>query len=637
MGFFNNLSENRKKYLTFTLLAALGFLIYSNTFHGAFIFDDHEMIEENPAITGLSNFSNTSGARYVTNFTFALNYALGGYDTFGYHIVNTLIHVFNAISVYLLVAVTFKTPFMRAGRDAKDAAHGIALVASLFFLIHPVQTQAVAYLSQRYASLATLFYLLSVILYAKSRLEEGETRRFISWAFYAGAFITTVLAQKSKEISFTLPAMLAFYEFTFFGNEKAAGKRLLGLMPFLLCMAIIPAQRFTAAAVSQGGGEAASKVGMMLREEMSVLPRFDYLVTQFRVIVTYLRLLVLPVNQNLDYDYPEFHSLFTPQVFLSFVFLVCVFSSAVYLYVLGRREKNPYAVFMAFGVLWFFITISIESSIIPISDVIFEHRLYLPGAGIIAAASALIFYLMGKRPGLRKIISASLAAIMVLFSAASFKRNFVWADELGLWRDVAEKSPGKARAYSNIGYALVRKDRFSEAIPYFEKVIMLKPDFFGAYNNLGNVLVQRGDYGGSIKYFKRAIELKPDNWKAYNNLGYALAQAGDPQTAVESLEKAVRLRPDYADAYSNLGFALAASGRKDEALAALWRAVKLQPGSADIRNNLANVFLMSGSLDEAVEQYQIALSIDPGHDNARINLSNALRRRDGGNLPGRGK
>jgi len=310
------------------LLSLLATLIYSNTFSSPFHFDDKFNIVENPQIKDLSNFLGFSGSRAVGFLSFALNYHFNGLNVFWYHLVNLLIHITNGFLVYSLVLLLFKACASDHGSQQLPtlnsqlaAAPWVALVTALLFVCHPIQTQAVTYIVQRFASLVALFYLLTLVCYVKWRLASPEARSRYLW--YAGALLSTVLAMKTKENSFTLPFMILLVEAVFF--RPGTKKQWLLLVPFLLTLLIIPVSRGDALGEAEG-----------FARDATAISRSDYLFTQFRVIITYLRLLVLPINQNLDYDYPIYHSLFEPTVFLSFLFLSSLFALSLYLLFASR-------------------------------------------------------------------------------------------------------------------------------------------------------------------------------------------------------------------------------------------------------------------------------------------------------------
>jgi tetratricopeptide (TPR) repeat protein len=540
------------------LIALVGLLAYSNTFNSLFMWDERQFIVENTVIKNLSNFAHPSQAekygemyeamkrRYAGFLTFAINYRLHGLDVRGYHIFNLAVHISNALLVYLLLVLTFRTPFMKES-NLKQYAGQIALFSSLLFVSHPVQTEAVTYVFQRLASLVAFFYLLSLVLYIKSRLSEGKGR----YGLYALSFVSAVLAMKTKENAFTLPVMISLYEFLFF--EGSYKRRVLWLAPMLLTMAIIP---LTLADFDPG------RIGEGSRgyEEIS---RPDYLFTQFRVIITYLRLLFLPVNQNIDYDYPMFHSFFAPEVLASFVFLSAVFAFAVYL-VNRSKSGRPELRLIGFGVIWFFMALSVESSIIPIPMLINEYRMCLPSAGIAGALTAGLFVLMGWRESTarRKLGFPVLCSVVVVLSVATYSRNNVWRSEIGLWEDVVKKSPLEERAHNNLGNAYLDDGAFEKALREFRVALNLEPNYRDAYFSLGVAYYKIGRFEDAIKQFRFSLILKPNDSIAYNEMGIAYAQNGQLNDAMICFKKAIEIDPHNDMARNNLSRALKKTGEK---------------------------------------------------------------------------
>ncbi|HET6464341.1 MAG TPA: tetratricopeptide repeat protein, partial [Nitrospiria bacterium] len=217
------------------LIGLIAPLIYSNTFSASFHLDDAQNIVDNPKIKHLASLLDFSGSRYVGFLTFALNYRFGGLSLFGFHLVNLMIHMTNGILVYILIRLLFQAPRLAPQPAFAAAPPAIALCTALLFVVHPLQTQAVTYIVQRFASLASLFYLLTVVCYLRWRLCPPESKRRSLW--YAAAFLMTLLAMKTKEITFTLPAMLLLLEFVAFGPPTR--KQWIGLIPFFLTLPLI--------------------------------------------------------------------------------------------------------------------------------------------------------------------------------------------------------------------------------------------------------------------------------------------------------------------------------------------------------------------------------------------------------------
>jgi Tfp pilus assembly protein PilF len=462
-------------------------------------------------------------------------------------------------------------------------SRAIAWFAAALFAVHPVQTEAVTYIVQRFTSLATMFSLAALVLYAKMRLLQESERPFSAKALslYLFSLVSIILAMKTKEIAITLPVIVALYEFFFFRGPIRSTWPV--LTPILLTLLIVPASLLN---VQRPLGEIFSAVS----DQTGLQPptgRWDYLATQFRVVTTYTRLLLLPVNQNLDYDYPVSGAFFSPSVFLSFLFLLGLLLAAIFLYIRSSRGTDRLLRLPSFGILWFFITLSVESSVVPIPDVIFEHRVYLPSVGAfitLAAAGGMAATRRFRRTARLPIILA--ASLIIALSGATYHRNRVWESDLGLWEDVVAKSPGKSRAHYNLGNILKRDGRIDEAIEHYLTAIHLKP-FSAAYNNLGMAYQDKGMPDVAIEQYRQAIHLQQDNATAHNNLASAYWEMGRIDEAIEQFEIAVKIEPDYVNARYNLGMAYEGKGLMDKSIEQFETAMKLDPGDLSIAEALA--------------------------------------------------
>jgi len=603
------------------LLSLLATLIYSNTFSAPFVFDDIKNIVDNPQVKDLKNFLYLSGSRYVGFLSFALNHYFGGLHVVGYHLVNLFIHITNGFLVYSLVLLLFKAESQHSSLTTHDSplttVPWIALAAAMLFVAHPIQTQAVTYIVQRFASLVTLFYLLTVVCYLKWRLASSETRSRYLW--YGGAVLSTVLAMKTKENSFTLPFMILLVEAIFF--RSSTRKRWLALLPFLLTLPIIPLSHPGA----MGEGEAG------FAQETTEISRSNYLFTQFRVIVTYLRLLFLPIQQNLDYDYRIYHSILEPAVLFSFLFLLSIFVLSLFVIFHSRlTTQDSQLRLMGFGMVWFFLTLSIESSIIPIKDVIFEHRLYLPSVGFFMALS--IGAMMGREWLQRQGIPAvwgmiGFGVIVMVLSATTYQRNLVWHDGMTLWQDVVEKAPQKARGYNNLGNAMAQRGELVEAIKHYREALRINPAYVDAHNNLGNAMTQRGELVEAVKHYREALRINPAYVDAHNNLGNAMTLRGELVEAMKYYREALRINPASVDAHNNLGTVMLKRGELLEAIKHYREALRIDPASVDAYNNLGNAMTQRGELAEAMKYYREALQINPASVDAHYNLGTAMLKR----------
>jgi hypothetical protein len=550
-----------KRLVHLAVVFLLGLTVYSNTFNVPFQWDEDTFIKNNPVVKDLSFFLNPSLAkgehyvslseRYVGFLTFALNYKIHGLDVTGYHVFTLAIHILNAILVYFLVVLTFRTPFLEPSSLRYTSGH-IGLLAALLFVCHPLQVEAVTYIFQRFASLVTFFYLLSVVMYIKARLaaagpptgaqgtKSPEKRPAVparrALFFYLFSFVSAVLAMKTKENAFTLPMTIMLYEFLFFRGSRKL--RIAFLLPLSFTLLIIPA---TLLATTGHMTPRFDPTATVYRD----IPRWDYFITQARVLITYTRLLFLPVNQDIDYDYPVFHSLTAAPVFFSFLFLSVIICSIAYLLYRSRSRRELRLV--AFGLVWFFITISVESSIEPLPQVIDEYRMYLPLAGIMTAAAASLF-LLKARVRSRKTGAAVIlfgVCLTILLSTAAYTRNSVWRTKIGLWEDTVAKSPRKANPHINLGVAYHLAGKLDKAIQQYQSALRLEQFRKEPYFYLCDAYARKNQTDAAISYCQIALSIDPHNIQSHYNLGCMYLNKGLLVNARNELEIVLRQAPDF--------------------------------------------------------------------------------------------
>lgn len=563
--------KNILNILVIIVLCFMGGIVYSNSFYGPFYFDDIPSIVNNPAIRNINNIKNIWNfwpTRFITYLSIAFNYQIGGLNTFGYHVFNLIIHLFSTILLWWLVTLTFRMPLIKK-EPISFYAKPIAFFISVIFLLHPIQTQPVNYIVQRAVLLTAMLYLLSLSLYAKLRLEIENNPVPGAWKiYYIGSLIAAIMSMFSKEMAITLPVTICLYEFCFLGNKKNSKWKY--LIVFMAVILIIPLVMLVTKSVDFSGMR-------RMVEDGPNISSWQYFLTQLRVLVTYIGLLFMPVNQNLDYDYPIMKSIFELPVILSSLLLFLILAAAIKLF----RDKR----LISFGIFWFFITLLPESSFIPIKDVIFEHRLYLPIIGFSIVLVSGPYYLFGGKGA--KLIFILFSLLIVCYSAMSYQRNKVWQDELTLWEDTVHKSPGKARPYINRGTAYQKKNNFARAIFDCTKAIEIDPNYADAYYNRGNTFLKKSKYDEAILDYDKTIKIEPNNAKAYNNRGLAYFSKGNYAQAISDCSKAIEINPNYVDAYFKRG----------------------------------NAYLKEGSYDKAIFDYNEAIGIDPNNANAYYNRS----------------
>lgn len=540
----------------YAVLVLTGFIVYYHALYAPFVFDDSVYVAKNTWVSSPGGLWDTTPLRYIGDLSFALNYRVFGPGPFFFHLVNVIIHIINAALVFSLTKLIFRTPFFIAAafRDnsMKEAALSVALLTSLVFLVHPINTQAVTYVSQRYTSLSALFYLSALALYVKARTSSLPSKGARSGGFfslpYLGAFVSTVLAMKTKEIAFTIPFVMALLEVTLF--QGGLKKRLLFLLPFFLTLLIIPLSLLRPEALDYGAANRAEEFMRRKKIEDLQVSSYQYLITQFTVIPAYIRMVFLPVNQHFNYYWPLRKSVLEPPVLAPGLFIISLLTFSAYGLFRSVKRNLPYLFLISLGLMWFFVTLSVESSVIPIRDVINEHRVYLPGMGLTLSAVTALFYL---RKILLKRFSMKLPAALFTFvlavvataplGAAAFMRNAVWRDEVKLYEVDIENNPHEADLHLLLGIAYFKKGRLQDAVKEFLKVLDKKPGFYPAHNNLGYTYTALDRYAEAAEELRTAARLRPDRVSPHFNLGVLYIKMGMSEEARAELGEALRLDP----------------------------------------------------------------------------------------------
>jgi hypothetical protein len=477
-------------YLVLILIAVT--VCYSGSLNGEFQFDDYTSITGNEQIKDLDNFfrqelmsAYIEGGRPVTKFTFAVNYAVGEVSVFGYHLSNILIHLAAILLVYLFTKKTLRL----SGYESPEIP---SLIVAFLFGIHPVQSEAVSYISQRSESLASVFYLASLLLLIKTEETGFDVKGIFLYVAGLSMFIVGIGA---KEIIITLPAVYLLFDF-YFMKKKRLLKRIAGSAPLIISGLMYIALRSVDLKENASAGFGVE--GTTTNE---------YLLTQFSVIVTYLRVIFFPFNQNLDYDFP-----------VSSYFLLILLAVIVLAFVIRRKNKVA-----SFGIMWFFVVISPTSSFIPIVDVIFEHRIYLALWGIVLAVTVLLYegYLNAMNSityfSVRHKMVKNIAIVIVLLAttvlgAALYERNRVWQTKMSLWSDVVSKSPNKARAHNNLGNCYFIQHDFITAIPHYKRAIEINHMWHESYFNLAMSLENIGRDKEAIYYYLTFAKEAPSSY-----------------------------------------------------------------------------------------------------------------------------
>lgn len=612
------MTGNTRQYTTWLLaglVVLMGIVAYANSFAVPMQFDDDVAVRISTdfkvELFSMSGFFRKS--RWLADATFAFNRILHGEEPFGFHLVNLLIHLCTALLVFQLLKLMLDALFRTASLDTADEGalsflyHFIPCAVAAFFVCHPVQSQAITYIVQRYTALATLWYVAALCGYLRARLTMEQSRGVMPVALWSGvALVAALLALKSKEIAGTLPLMAMLFELVLFQGRLL--KKPLFVLVCLALLAVIPLQMVFLSGTENGFFIALQSASA----ETAAISRSDYLLTQCRVIATYLRLLLLPIRQNLDYDYPLSHSLLELPVLAGALLHLLLNVGALWLIIKAPRSTfftSPVTRLLlrlaGLGILWFYLALTVESSLIPISDVIFEHRIYLPSVGFFMALVALLAAAVWEVPRWRRVVCVAVLMICIVLTAATVLRNRKWSDRLQLWEDVLEKSPNKARPQHTVGFIYVKRNQPEKALPHLVRAIELDHGMDRYWATLNAAIAQMDKFKGrssmGLEYLTAINVVNPKyitQWAAIsnNNLGLAYEHLGNLYRAMESFQRGVVLDLQLQIGWYNLAICAAHRGEQSAMEHSLKRLHRINPGLADAAESRIAELRRSGGI-----------------------------------------
>lgn len=584
-------------------IAAATVCVYSGSFAGPFVLDDLLAIPGNPSIRHLSTaLSAPAGSpvagRPLLNLTFALNYWAGGYTVWGYHALNLGVHVLCALALLGLVRQTLLGPALAARFGRNATAMGFA--AAALWAVHPLQTESVAYVSQRAEELMGLAYLLTVYCFARS----SGARRPRGWL--CASVLCCLAGSLTKEVIVTAPVAVLLYDRTF--RAGSFGRALRQRWAYYLGLASTwPVLAWLMAGAGDRGVGYAHGISP-----------WDYALTSCRSLWTYLVLAVRPAPLVFDYGTQVIRHPGEAAPFAAVV--ACLL--AVTFVALRRRPA------LGFVLAWFFLVLAPTTSLIPVGgQPMAEHRMYLP----LVAIAVLVVVAVQGLGGRRWLLAIAVACCAL--GGLSVLRIREYRSAASLWKDTVSKAPGNARAHAQYGVALADvPGSLPEALSQFREAIAIEPGLVEAHVDLGNALAQTPRrLGDAMAQFGEAIRLDPENAQAHDSLGVALAGLpGRASDAIGEFSASVRLRPGFEKAHLDLGHALALSGRQSEAVPEFQAALRAEPGRADLHVDLALALeALPGRVPEAIGEFETALRLEPDSPVAHNGLGVALAQTPG--------
>ena len=583
--------EAVKKWVAITtlaLIAIIGFSLYYNSLDGEFIWDDRHLIQDNIFIKDWQHvgdiFTKDMGAgagfrygfyRPIQIFTYAIIYSFVELDTRLYHITSVVFHILAGLCIYWLITLLYGDRFL-------------SFLATIFFIIHPIQTEAVAYISGFGDPIGTFFMLIAFIAYIKYL----ESKNMIKLLIVALCYLLAIL---SKESTIVFPALLLLYHYSF--RKKVKIKEFLFISSIacsyvLLRLLLISPPRF----------HIANPTTLVQR-----IPGF------FVAITTYFRLLIAPFRLHIDYGNKIF-PYSNPKALLGMVIIVFLL-----LYLFKKRKTRD---LIFFCIPWFFIPLLPVSNLYPINFYITEHWLYVPSIAVFLVLAKYLTSLYRKKHF--KLVTVFLITCSLIFySYLTFKRNEDWRKPIPFYEKTLMCAPDSFRILSDLGLMYHFDGRSKEGVPLLEKSIKVNSRYVQAYTNLALVYNALGKHEEAILLCKKALKIKPDNPDAYNNMGQAYHRLGKFEEAASIYEKAIKLNPKHSTAYSNLGIVYIRLEKLDKAVKFLKKSIELKPGFETAHYNLGNAYIAKKMPKEAMESFKKAIEIKPDYAKAHNNLAAA--------------
>ena len=625
-------SKINKHLFALAILSISIFLAYSNSLHGTWAMDD--IVTNKPV--GIKDIHDFIGFRKVAYITFLLNQSIAPFSPINFRLFNILIHILNAALVYVLayrtIILKFRDPEHQIRKeiytnnnrgnlsvDAEKQAFYIALFSSIIFALHPININAVAYIVQRMASLATLFVLLSLICYISAALSGNRLKAYLLYVL-SGIFI--VIGIFSKENAMMAIPLILLYDYVFLSrfNRGVFIKRM--IIPAIVGIVSIGlASYFLGLYTTLGDltrffldlNKPLTEKGWMA-VDVYWTP-LQHILTEFRVVSRYIFLIFFPLPHFLVFDWWGFSvskGITEPlTTLLSLLFLLSLFTFSLW-----KIKRFP---FLCFGILWYLVAISFESFLALGTDLYFEHRNYLPVSGlIIGIVSQLIFSFGAKMK--EKMVWATVIVLCIVLGLLTFSRNLVWKDSITLWGDTLRKNPSNIRAMMAIGNFYLTLSDMDDAERYY-KIVLEKSlhdkraHFFdeSAYS-LGMVYLFKGKLHQAKELIDK-FDYSIESYKPRILKGFYKALNNDLDGAIKDYEEIIGETKgiDSVVVLTLMGDAYRGKGLWDNAIEKYNNAIALDHTFAAAYYGIGMAFIGKREIERASDYLNIALSIDPNH------------------------
>ncbi len=601
----------QKRWIALFYLA-LTFTLYLPTLPGEFYFDDGFFLE-NEFITDLSKLpklfeggQTISPMRGISTSSFALTYSIFGWSPLAFRLFNIFIHFVNSYLIWSVVLELLSRTKQESENSPQNSTTNfwIAFFSGSIFISHPVLTSGVAYIFQRNGELATLFYLLTFKFFLKGFPQDKNPNPI--WLCISA--LTYILSTWSKEIGVTFIAVAIWFEITLQPTEDRL-RRIKHFLPLVFACAF------------------SLFMAWLTMVDTPILKRTMYgdwgvwanVITQWNVLVEYLKIIIWPslAALNIDHDYPISLTLMDHKAWLSGLILFCIAAFA-----LTVRKNQP---LLAFSIGWFFIALIPESTIIPISEVMVEYRLYLPSFGWILTLVLLLNFFVKKIPH-KNSFQVSGFLILIIFSCITWQRNQIMGTELLIWKDAAEKGPLNIRAHTAYATFLQKQGEKEKALAVFkiaadlnDMKLPFKQPYPIPHNEWGVFLLGQGKHEAAKDQFISALTINPRYLPALENLTRIMEK-----TPLENYERdhlaVFQKIPLFPKGHYNLGNYYLNNKEYGKAKVEFLTAIEQDQNFADAHNNLGTVWGLIGDYERAEKSFLKTLEISPKNSGAKDNL-----------------
>lgn len=617
------------------LLAGLTALVYYPSLFYDFQFDDIANIKKFfAARTHTFWMWAFKSPRWMSFWLNTVNYKLGKHNPFTYRTFNVSFHIVTGVLIFLVTYMAFSR--LKKNSYFGKRALPISFLTALLFLLHPVQTQTVSYVIQgQLEGLAGMFTMLLTLLFLHWTTIKNTVLKVVS---ALGIYALFFVACGTKEIILVSPLTLLLFDWFFVaqGDWKQIKSKALFYLGYIATIGYFFGFYIQGAKkgkliqeyILKVDQKITSNIGNVITQHAGqAITRWDYCISQFKVILHYLWIFIWPFGISVDYDWKMAPHFFTSEVILPLLFLLLIAVGIVTL--LYKDKTNPFA----FGALWFFIGIAPRSSIIPSTELVADYKTYFSSYGwLLLLAMSLIYFFEWITEQIKDldlpetITSPHLAIILcaLCLGWSTYERNKVWRSPQEFWFNIIQNAPLKARAYNNYAVSLAETKKFKEAIPYLRKAIKMDSHYPDPWNNIAvcyNAL-KKNDL--AINQLYEAIKINPTYPEFYNNLASFLLVKKEYNKVCEMAQKAVSLRGYYGKAYFNWGRALYELGNKEESFKKLkYACCSGDYDTIEAFDTYANISLELKKFDDAIVGYSQVYRMNPANKDALFSLANA--------------